>query len=149
MIPVNEPVIGAREREYVQECLDTGWISSAGRFIDEFEVRWAAYCGRRHGIAVANGTVALQLAVATLGLEPGDEIIMPSFTIISCALAAVYNGALPVLVDCDPETWCMDVGQVEARITARTRATHAGAHLRPPGRHGPPARARGLVTASR
>jgi perosamine synthetase len=122
VIPVNEPIIGAAERAYVAEALETGWISSSGRFIDEFESGFAHYCGRRHGVAVANGTVALQLAVACLGLEPGDEIIMPSFTIVSCALAALYNGAVPVLVDADPETWCMDTAQVEAKITARTKA---------------------------
>lgn len=122
MIPVNEPSLGARELAYVTECVESGWISSSGRFITEFEEGWAAYCGRRHGIAVANGTVALQLAVAALGIKPGDEVIMPSFTIISCALAAVYAGATPVLVDSDPATWCMDVSTVESRITPRTRA---------------------------
>ena len=92
MIPVNEPSLGAREQEYVLECVRTGWVSSAGKFINEFEERWAAYCGRRYGITVSNGTVALQLAVACSGLEPGDEVIMPTFTIISCALAVIYNG---------------------------------------------------------
>lgn len=122
MIPVNEPLIGDAESAYVRECLETGWISSAGRFIDEFERRWAEYCGMKHGIAVSNGTTALQLAVWSLGLEPGDEIIMPSFTIISCALAATYNDLVPVLVDCDPDTWCMDVAQVAEKIGPRTRA---------------------------
>jgi len=122
VIPVNQPLIGEHERQYVDECLDTGWISSAGRFIDRFEAQFAEYCGVKHGVAVANGTVALQLAVSALDLQPGDEIIIPTFTIISCALAATYNGAVPVLVDCDPETWCMDVSAVEQRITERTRA---------------------------
>ncbi len=122
MIPVNEPHIGEQESAYVRECLETGWISSAGRFVDRFEAEFAAYCGMRHGVAVANGTVALELAVASLGIGAGDEIIMPTFTIISCAQAAIYNSAKPVLVDSDPDTWCMDVSQVEARITPRTRA---------------------------
>ncbi len=122
MIPVNEPLIGEAESANVQECLRTGWISSAGRFIDEFEHAWAAYCGVEHGVAVSNGSAALELAVWALELEPGDEIIMPTFTIVSCALAAVYNGAVPVLVDCDPETWCMDVARIEERVTPRTRA---------------------------
>jgi perosamine synthetase len=122
MIPVNEPLLGETDLHYVTECVRTGWISSSGRFIDEFEQRWAAYCGKRYGIAVSNGTTALQLAVGALDLQPGDEIIMPSFTIISCALAAVYNGAVPVLVDSDPATWCMDVTQVEKKISERTRA---------------------------
>jgi perosamine synthetase len=121
-IPACEPVIGQRELEYVTECLRTGWVSSAGQFIDEFENRWAAYCGRRYGVAMSNGTTALQAAVAALDLEPGDEVIMPTFTIVSCAQAVTYNGGRPVLVDCDPETWCMDVAQVEAAVSSRTRA---------------------------
>ena len=119
---MNEPLLGARESEYLLECVRTGWISSAGRFIDEFEQRWAAYCGRRYGVAVSNGTAALQVAVASLELAPGDEIILPTFTIISCALAVVECECVPVLVDSDPHTWCMDVAQIEKRITPRTRA---------------------------
>ncbi len=122
MISVNEPLLGNRELEYVSECVRTGWISSAGRFIEEFEEKWAAYCGRGYGIVVSDGTVALQVAVDCIGLKPGDEVIMPTFTIISCALAVVYNGGVPVLVDCDPRTWCMDVDQVKRKITERTRA---------------------------
>ena len=122
MIPVNEPRLGERELEYISECVGTGWISSAGRFINEFEDRWAAYCGRRYGIAVSSGTAALQLAVACLGLRPGDEVILPTFTIISCALAVIYSGAVPVLVDADPRTWCIDVDQAAEKITYRTRA---------------------------
>lgn len=122
MIPVNEPALGARELDYVSEAVRSGWISSAGSFITRFEEDWAAYCGRRHGIAVANGSVALQAALAALDLGPGDEVIMPTFTIISCATAALYNDAVPVLVDSDPETWALDVSSVEARIGPRTRA---------------------------
>jgi perosamine synthetase len=122
VIPVNEPRLDGRELEYVSECLQTGWISSAGRFIEAFEDGWAGYCGRRYGVAVSNGTVALQLAVAALGLGQGDEVIIPTFTIVSCAMAIVYQGATPVLVDSDPSTWGMDVSQVEAKITPRTRA---------------------------
>ena len=122
MIPVNEPLLGERELQYVTECVRSGWVSSAGRFIEEFEERWAAYCNRRYGIAVTNGTAALQLAVACLDLKPGDEVIMPTFTIISCAIAVTYNGGTPVLVDSDPRTWCMDVAQLEKKISRRTRA---------------------------
>ncbi len=122
MISVNEPLLGPRESEYVADCLRTGWISSAGRYIDQFENGWASYCGRRYGIGVSNGTVALQAAVACLGLKAGEEVILPTFTIISCALAVVYNGGVPVLIDCDPRTWCMDVAQVKDKITNRTRA---------------------------
>jgi perosamine synthetase len=125
MIPVNEPRLGERELEYVAECIRTGWVSSAGHFIEEFEQKWAEYCGRKYGIAVSNGTVALQLAIACLGLKPGDEVIMPTFTIISCAQAVIYNGGIPVLVDAERRTWCMDVEQVKNRITKRTRAIMA------------------------
>ncbi|MBI3732682.1 MAG: DegT/DnrJ/EryC1/StrS family aminotransferase, partial [Chloroflexi bacterium] len=104
------------------ECLRTGWISSAGRFIDEFESQWAAYCGMTYGIAVSNGTVALEVAVRCLDLQPGDEVIMPTFTIISCAQPVVQKRGVPVLVDAEPRTWCMDVTQLEAKITPRTRA---------------------------
>jgi perosamine synthetase len=104
------------------DAMRSGWISGAGASIDAFEARWATFCGRKQGIALANGTVALQVAVALLDLQPGDEVIMPTFTIISCALPVVLAGAVPVLVDCDPRTWTMDVNQVEARITPRTRA---------------------------
>jgi len=121
MIPVNEPLLGDQELEYVSECVRTGWVSSAGRFIEEFEEKWAAYCGRKYGVAVSNGTAALQVAVAALGLRPGDEVIMPTFTIISCALAVVYAGGVPVLVDSELRSWTMDVNQIERKITARTR----------------------------
>jgi perosamine synthetase len=97
-------------------------VSSAGRFLGEFEEGWASYCGRRHGIAVANGSVALQAAVACLDLQPGDEVIMPTFTIISCASAIVAAGAVPVLVDSEPGTWTMDVAQAAAKVGKRTRA---------------------------
>jgi perosamine synthetase len=122
MIPVNEPLLGERELEYLTECVRTGWISSAGRFIEEFEAQWAAYCAMKYGIAVSNGTTALQVAVRCIDLKPGDEVIMPTFTIISCALAVVECGGVPVLVDSDPRTWCLDVLQVGAKITEHTRA---------------------------
>jgi perosamine synthetase len=124
-IPVNEPALGGRELEYVTKCVRSGWVSSTGRFIDDFESGWAEYCGRRYGIAVSSGTAALQAAVACLDLQPGDEVILPSSTIISCALAVVVNGGIPVLVDSDPQTWCMDPSQVETRLTDRTRAIMA------------------------
>lgn len=122
MISVNEPRLGQRESQYVMDCMRAGWISSAGPYVEQFESHWAAYCGRRYGISVSSGTAALQAAVASLQLHPGDEVIMPTFTIISCALAVIYNCATPVLVDCDPRTWCMDAGQIRERITDKTRA---------------------------
>ena len=124
-IPVNEPVLDGNESEYLRNCIETGWISSEGPFVARFEREFSERVGRRHGIAVANGSVALDAAVAALGIGEGDEVIMPAFTIISCAAAVVRAGALPVLVDSDPATWNMDVDQVEAKITPRTRAIMA------------------------
>ena len=122
MIPVSEPRLAGNESRYVEDCIAAGWISSAGKYIEQFESNWAEYCGMAHGVAVSSGTAALQVAVDCLRLGPGDEVIMPSFTIISCALAVIKAGATPVVVDCDPETYCVDVGQVAAAITRRTRA---------------------------
>jgi perosamine synthetase len=122
MIPVNEPWLAGNELEYVRDCIASGWISSGGNYVTRFEQFWADYCEMKHGIAVSSGTAALQVAIDALRLQPGDEIIMPTFTIISCALAAVRAGAVPVLVDSDPRTYCMDVDQVAAAITQRTRA---------------------------
>jgi perosamine synthetase len=122
MIPVNEPMLDDRAIQYVVECLQTGWVSSEGRFLREFEAKWASYCGMEHGVAVSNGTTALQVAMAALDLEPGAEVIMPTFTIISCAIAVIETGAVPVLVDSDPRTWCIDVNDIERKITPRTRA---------------------------
>ena len=122
MIPVNEPLIGTNEHKYVLECLNSGWISSAGTFIDDFESTWAKYCNRKYGITTSSGTSALQTAVACLDLQPGDEIIIPTFTIISCALAVIYNNCTPVLVDADKDTWCMDANLIEEKITLRTKA---------------------------
>ena len=121
-IPVNEPLLDGNEKKYLNECIDTGWISSEGPFIRRFEKEFAARVGRRFGVAVTNGSAALELAVAALNLGPGDEVILPTLTIVSCAAAIVRSGATPVLVDCDPGTWNMGAGQVEARVTARTRA---------------------------
>jgi len=122
MIPVNEPLLTGNEKKYLNECIDTGWISSEGPFIQRFEEGMAKRTQRRHAIAVCNGTVALEAAVAALDLKPGDEVILPTFTIISCATAIVRRGCVPVLVDSDPITWNMDVSGIQAKITSRTRA---------------------------
>jgi perosamine synthetase len=122
MIPVSEPLISEKELQYVTECLKTGQISSAGKYVEEFEKKWAEYCGMKYGVAVSSGTAALQVAVKCLDLAPGDEVIMPTFTIISCALAIIYNGLKPVLVDSNPNTWTMDVLHIEDKITEKTRA---------------------------
>ncbi len=121
-IPVNEPLLTGKEREFLNECLDTGWISSEGPFVTEFEQAVAARMNRRHGIAVCNGTAALDVAIAAIGLGQGDEVIMPAFTIISPAGALARAGARPVLVDSDPLTWNMDVTRIEEKISSKTRA---------------------------
>lgn len=121
-IPVNTPLLSGNERKYILECIDTGWISSEGEFIKQFESGFCKYIGRRAGIAVSNGSAALDIAVQALDIGKGDEVIIPCFTIISPALSVVRAGALPVLVDCDVNTWNMDVAQIEARITKRTKA---------------------------
>jgi len=121
-IPVNQPLLDGNEEKYLVECIRTGWISSEGPFVARFEEQFAARVERKHGIAVSNGSVALDTAVAALGLGTGDEVILPTSTIISCAAAIVRTGATPVLVDCDPRTWNMHVDRVEARITPRTKA---------------------------
>lgn len=122
MIPVSEPLLDDNALAYVEEALRTGWISSEGRFIAEFERRWAEYCGVTHGIAMCNGTVAIEAAMAALALPAGSEVILPSFTIISCVAAVLRTGCRPVLVDCEPDTWCLDVAEVERKITGQTRA---------------------------
>ncbi len=121
MIPVNEPVLDGNEKKYLNECIDTGWISSGGPFVTRLEQEFSAYIGMKHGITAANGTAALETALHALGVREGDEVMMPSFTIISCAVACLRLGAIPVLVDIDPEIWCMDVDQVEACITEKTK----------------------------
>lgn len=122
MIPVNTPLLDGNEERYLVDCIRSGWISSEGPFVEEFERRFAAMVGRKHGIAVSNGSVALDASVAALDIKAGDEVIMPTFTIISCAAAVVRQGATPVLVDVDAMTWNMDVRQIEGKITSRTRA---------------------------
>ncbi len=121
-IPVNEPLLDGNEKKYLLECIETGWISSEGPFIKQFEEQFAKMACRKHGIAVCNGTAALDAAVEALGIGAGDEVIMPTFTIISCIGQIVRAGAKPVLVDSDPVTWNMDITQIEAKITLRTRA---------------------------
>ena len=122
MIPVNEPLLDGNELEYVTDCIKSGWISSVGDYITKFEQSFAEYCGRSYGVAVSNGTTALQIACRCLDLKPGDEVIIPTFTIISCAQAIVYEGATPVLVDADPETWTINIDQVAEKITRHTKA---------------------------
>ena len=122
MIPVNEPLLPGREMEYIQDCVETAWISSAGKYITRFESEWAAYCGRKQGVAVSNGSVALVLGISAFDFPPGSEVILPSFTIVSCLEAVLQNDLKPVLVDCDPRTYCMNVDEVREKISEKTVA---------------------------
>lgn len=124
-IQVAAPLLDGREAEYVMECLTTGWISSNGRFIADFEKAFADFCGVRHAVAACNGTTALHLALLALGLEPGDEVIVPTLTYIASANAVRYCGATPVFVDSDSATFNLDPAAIEAKITPRTRAIMA------------------------
>lgn len=121
-IPVNEPLLNGNEKKYLCECIDTGWISSEGPFVKEFEQKMSKTVNRKYGVAVTNGTAALEVAVRALGITEGDEVIMPSFTIISCAMAVTNVGAVPVLVDSDRKTWNMNVDEIESKITSKTKA---------------------------
>jgi perosamine synthetase len=122
VIPVNEPLLDGGEKEFLIQCIESGWISSEGPFVAEFEEKFSRLVSRKHGIAVCNGTAALDVAVEALEIGPGDEVIVPSLTIISCIHQILRAGARPVFVDADATTWNMDVSQVEARISPRTRA---------------------------
>jgi perosamine synthetase len=121
-IPVNTPLLNGNELKYVTECIETGWISSEGPFISKFEENFTTYIGCEYGIAVSNGSAALDIAIRALNIGLGDEVIMPAFTIISPAQSIVNEGAIPVLVDSAPDTWNMDINLIEAKITAKTKA---------------------------
>lgn len=121
-IPVYQPWLCGNEERYVLECLRSNWISSKGHYIAAFEERFASFVGIRHAISVCNGTVALHVALAALGIGPGDEVIVPTLTYIAPVNAIVYCGATPVFVDSDPQTWQLDPNHVYRRITPRTKA---------------------------
>jgi perosamine synthetase len=121
-VAVNEPLLNGNEEKYLIECIRTGWVSSDGPFVAQFENNFASIVGRKYGVAVCNGSVAIDLALAALKIGAGDEVIMPAHTIISCAAAVVRAGATPVLVDCDPNTYNMNVADIEGCITPHTRA---------------------------
>ena len=121
-IPVCEPTLDGNELEYVIDAINTGWISSAGKYISKFEASFAEFCGAKHGIAVCNGTVALHLALIALGIGKGDEVIVPNFTMIASAFSICYTGAMPVFIDIDPKTWNIDVDKIEEKITLKTKA---------------------------
>ena len=121
-IPVYQTMLGGNERLYVSQCLDTNWISSKGEFVARFEDDFADYLDVGHATSVNNGTTALHLALHTLGIGPGDEVIVPTFTYIASVNAIAYVGATPVFVDSDPLTWNIDVALVSKKITAQTKA---------------------------
>lgn len=122
IIPVSEPTLDGNEERYVVECIRSNWISSIGRFIREFESLFSTKCGCRYGVACTSGTTALHLALATLGIGPGDEVIIPTFTMIATINAVTYLGAKAVLIDSELETWNIDISQIEAKITPKTKA---------------------------
>ena len=121
-LPVAEPFLGEHELRYVTECVVTGWVSSAGKFVARFEEMFADFCGARYAIATSNGTAALHLALLALDIGPGDQVIVPTLTFIATANAVIYTGAHPVFVDSEPETWNIDPAQIEQAITPRTKA---------------------------
>jgi len=121
-IPVCSPFLAGNEIKYVTDAVSTGWISSAGSYIGRFEKAFADYCGVKEGVAVVNGTVALHLALRALNIGPGDEVIVPNFTMIASAFAVCYLGAKPVFVDAAPDSWNIDVTRIEEKITAHTKA---------------------------
>lgn len=120
--PVSEPLLGEKELVYVSECVLTGWVSSAGKFVTRFEEVFAEFCGTKYAITTSNGTTALHLALLALGIGPGDEVIVPSLTFIATANAVTYTGARPIFADSETETWNIDPAVIEGLITSRTRA---------------------------
>jgi perosamine synthetase len=131
-IPICVPYIVGNEEKYVLDTLRTNWISSQGKYIEAFEGAFASFCGTKHAIATTNGTTAIHLALAAKGIGKGDEVIVPSFTMMASVLPIIYTGATPVFVDCCEDTWCMDPIQLEAKITSRTKAimpVHIYGHL--------------------
>lgn len=121
-IPVNTPLFSGNEQKKLYECIESGWVSSEGPFVKEFESSFSNYIGRKEGIAVSSGSAALDIAIAAFKIGNGDEVIVSTFTIISPVLSIVRSGAKPILVDVDPQTWNMDVEEVEKKITPRTKA---------------------------
>ncbi len=121
-IPVCEPYLNGNEIKYVTNAVSTGWISSSGEYVKRFEEEFSKYCGVGYGVAVCNGTIAIHLALVALGIGKGDEVIIPSFTMIATAFAVCYTGAVPVFVDADRKTWNIDVEKIEEKITSRTKA---------------------------
>ena len=121
-IPVCEPTLRGNELKYVSDCVKTNWVSSFGKYIGEFEKGFSAYCGVNHGITCCNGSIAIHLALESAGIGPGDEVIVPDFTMIASVNSILYTGAKPVFVDAEMSTWCMNSNLIEEKITKRTKA---------------------------
>ncbi len=121
-LSVSAPIIGEKELQYVSECILTGWVSSAGKFIPRFEEGFSKFCETEYGVATSNGTTALHLALLVLGIGPGDEVIVPTLTFIATANAVLYTGATPVFIDSEISTWNMDPALIEKKITRNTKA---------------------------
>jgi perosamine synthetase len=122
LIPVAKPDLAGFEKDYVNQAMAEGWISSNGRFIEQFEHDFAVFCGVKHAISCCNGTVSLHLILAALGIGPGDEVLVPSFTYIASANAVAYTGAIPILVESDLSTWNLDTDRLEEALSSRTKA---------------------------
>lgn len=122
MIPLSVPEIRGNEWKYIKECLDTNWVSSVGKYVDLFEQQFAEYLGCSRAVATVNGTSALHLALTTLGVGPGDEVIVSALTFIAPVNAIRYVGAIPVFADSEPDTWNMNPEKIEALITNKTKA---------------------------
>jgi perosamine synthetase len=120
--PVYKPFFSGKEKDLVLECIDSTWISSKGKFINQFEDEFSNYLGVRHAVSVMNGTVALHLALEAIGVGPGDEVIVPTLTYIASVNAISYTGATPVFVDSEPDFWQMDPNDFVRKITSRTKA---------------------------
>lgn len=124
-LPIAQPDLSIFEKENLIEAFDSGWISSSGKFLDEFESKWSEICQTKYTLAVSNGTVALHLILRALSIGPGDEVIIPSMTFVSCANAVRYVGADPVFADVELSSWCIDPTSVISLITNKTRAIMA------------------------
>ena len=121
-IPVYEPYLTGNEKTYVMDCLDTNWISSKGKYVNQFERAFAAYVGVRHALSVCNGTVALHLALTSLGIGPGDEVIVPTLTYIASANAVAYTGATPIFADSLSDSLQLDPADVRRKLSSKTKA---------------------------
>ena len=122
MIPISKPFLSNLELEFVSEAVQSGWVSSLGRYIEQFESGFAAFCGVKYALTVSNGTVGLHLALATLGIKEGDEVIVPDLTFAATANAVRMTGAIPIPVDVERDSYCISVSAIEAAITPNTRA---------------------------